>query len=212
LSETPKGPEPPRKPKPGGKAPTGKKKPKVNPKDAKKRPRGRPEFEFTQDHVSKIEALAMVGSPMDEMATILGCSEKTLERAHAAGKALADKDPTKLKNQDQIKRRIYDALLKGRATAKFEVRATLYDMVTKDKNPTMGIFYAKTQLGWKEPKSGIELSAPGGGPLVQQAPIVITPAVEKSLERIAASLELADPGDGTPAPPVLGPPKSRKGR
>lgn len=161
--------------------------------------RGRPEFIFTDDMFPKIEAFSMLGRGLDAIARLIGCSEATLERAHKADKQDPPKYGGKLK----------EALLKGREYAEAAVDKAYFDSMTIDRNPSTLIFYKKVRQGWKEPKSELEVSSPGGAPLVQGS---LTAKDRKLLQDFAKhkARALALGGDAGPAP--VDAPKNKKGR
>lgn len=72
--------------------------------------------------------LAMEGTPREEIARVIGCTAKTLEK-HYGPELCASK-------------RHCDAM----------VKASLFENAVKHNNVTAQIFYAKTQMGWKEPQ------------------------------------------------------------
>jgi hypothetical protein len=131
-----------------------------------KRGKGRPRFNFTDEIIGKIEAYSTLGRPMDQIALLIGCGERCLEKTA------------------KINDRIKDALLKGRAKKDLAIDKAVYDMITVDHSATMAIFYLKTQRGWKEPVQALELSGPNGGAVSHE----FTGTTEKSLERIADAI------------------------
>jgi len=77
--------------------------------------------------------MSAIGTPMEDMGYILGCSRETIRNA-----AKDENGP------------VFLALSKGRAEGKQAVRQTLWKEAVSGKQPAMTIFYCKTQLGMKE--------------------------------------------------------------
>lgn len=92
---------------------------------AKKRGRGRPKVKRNEEHAKQIEAMSQYGVPQEDMAATIGiCVESMLKlynAEHRRGKARANTN---------VGRRLYEKCVAGDTTAL--------------------IFWAKTQMGWKE--------------------------------------------------------------
>lgn len=80
----------------------------------------------TAEQMKTVERLAGMGVPMEDMAILIGIAEKTLRKRYAK------------------------ALETGRAKAHLEARTALFDEAVRKRNPTMLIFYCKTQLGMRD--------------------------------------------------------------
>ena len=106
-------------------------------------------FKFTDEQLKQMESLAAIGTPLDDIAAEMGCGKDTLERRM--------KEDTKIKT----------ALKRGRRRAEMKARKCLYDMAFVDKSVPMAIFWAKTQLGWKEQKQEIEITNVGPAPILK---------------------------------------------
>lgn len=89
---------------------------------------GRPRLQYNPEIAKQVLAMSQYGTPQEEIAELVGISLIPL-------------------------RRIYKKELeKGRNVAKLSVRKKLYE-ICMDGNVTALIFYAKTQLGWREKDS-----------------------------------------------------------
>lgn len=110
----------------------------------------------------QIEGMAGAGSPHEEIALVLGVSVHTLRRHYAA------------------------ELSAGLAKAHAKARQTLYQAGVLEKNPTLLIFYCKTQLGMSE-KQFMELTGKDGGPLKLEAEEKATEALTNIFGQIAAA-------------------------
>ena len=85
---------------------------------------------LTEDEISQVERLAAV-LRMEDIAAFLGITDRTLRNRM---------------NEDPVVRSAYE---KGRARAKAAVGTGLLQQA-RDGNLTAMIFYAKTQMGWRE--------------------------------------------------------------
>jgi hypothetical protein len=59
-------------------------------------------------------------------------------------------------------------LNEGMAHSNAKIVKTAHEMIVKDKNPALTIFWLKTRMGWKEPAQEVNLSM-SYGQLVEQA-------------------------------------------
>lgn len=86
---------------------------------------GRPRLQYDPEIAKQVLAMSQYGTPQEEISELVGVSLIPL-------------------------RRIYKKELeKGRNVAKLSVRKKLYE-ICMEGNVTALIFYAKTQLGWRE--------------------------------------------------------------
>ncbi len=99
---------------------------------------GRQKKLISKEDIERIEKLAGLGLTVDMIANILGISKRTLERRCSENK------------------KVSDALLKGRAVAASNVAETAYKMAVSGANPTMTIFWLKTQLKWNDKPEVVE--------------------------------------------------------
>lgn len=107
---------------------------------------GRPRLQYDPEIAKQVQAMSQYGTPQEEIAELVGISLIPL-------------------------RRIYKKELeKGRNVAKLSVRKKLYE-ICMEGNVTALIFYAKTQLGWRE-KDGKEDQAVQG-----ESGILVTPGI-----------------------------------
>ena len=94
----------------------------------------------TPETQKTVEAAAGMGLPHEQIATLLGITDKTLRARY------------KLE------------LKTGKAKANLEIASTTYKEALKG-NPTLLIWWAKTQMGWKGEKQTVELTTPPGQPM-----------------------------------------------
>lgn len=98
-------------------------------KPAKKAPakkkRGRPEFQFTDVDLAKIELLAGFGTPVPDIAKEIGCSDRTLQR------------------------RCKEQLEMGKARANAKVAGKLFANCMKGKETSI-IWWEKTRSGMSD--------------------------------------------------------------
>lgn len=94
---------------------------------------GRLKIELDEADYPKVHALARQGLNVEQIASRLGISKKTLERR------LAEDSDAK------------DALEMGRAHADGAVIAAAFEMAKSGKYPTMTQFWLRARCGWKEP-------------------------------------------------------------
>lgn len=95
----------------------------------------KPRWKLDEAQKQQVETMAGLGLIQEEIATILGVSVETLQRAM---------------KKDNTARDVFET---GRAKAKLRVTKTLYEMATVDKVPSAAIFWLKTQGGpqWRQP-------------------------------------------------------------
>jgi len=91
---------------------------------------GRPIVEFDEEQVAQLEALAAVLNK-SQIADYFGIAENTLREIE--------------KRQPEV----FEALKKGKSRAIASVATNLIKQA-KSGNTTAGIFYLKTQAGWRE--------------------------------------------------------------
>lgn len=101
--------------------------------------KGRPKFEATPEIKKQVEALAGYGIPQEQIGAIVGCSDDTLRKYFA------------------------EDLLKGKAKANAQIAQTLFNKA-KSGDTSALIFWAKTQMKWKETTVN-EITGENGGPL-----------------------------------------------
>lgn len=77
--------------------------------------RGRPKIIFSEFQIRQVEILAGLGLTREQIALVLGVSERTLRRRKADDEALAE------------------AIATGQALAAMQVARTLFDLATKRK-------------------------------------------------------------------------------
>jgi DNA-binding XRE family transcriptional regulator len=106
------------------------------------RGKGRPPAEVSDEQIQGLTPLAAYGMTVEEMATVLGISKKTLER---------------LSNRDE---RIKDAIEKGRLLAGSKLKRKAYEMAEKGDR-TMLIFLLKVRYGWSETQKHLHDINPG---------------------------------------------------
>lgn len=94
---------------------------------------GHNKIEFTDKDINQLEILSGMRMPMKYIAELLGCSKDTLD------------------NRVRDDERFASAIARGRARAGFKIHDAAYKMASSGKNPSMTIFWLKTQEGWKEP-------------------------------------------------------------
>lgn len=130
------------------------------PKPKKSKPRSKPpeaisaalkrsdngKIEFTEAMIAQIYELSKVRLPMEYIATIIGVSKDTLERA--------------AKKIDAVGA----AISKGRADAASKLFTHAYAQAISGLDSRMTIFYLKTQHRWKEPTT-VELAGIDGKPI-----------------------------------------------
>lgn len=151
-------------------------------------PVGRPKFKPTPEQIAAVQVLTACGFTQADIAaqvidptTGLGISEKTLRA------------------------RMREALDTGKAGANALVARSLFKKATGNgpQSVQAAIFWLKTQAGWKEPAQGVELSAPGGGPIqMQAAPVDLSKlSTEELLAFESIMLKLGAPQAAAALPP-----------
>lgn len=99
---------------------------------------GRPvKFRYDQTTADTVQTLATYGVPYEDIAAKYGMSSDTLVKLYS------------------------EELKKGKAEAHEKARGALFEEAVLKRNPTLLMFYCKTQLGMKE-TSGVELTNPDG--------------------------------------------------
>jgi hypothetical protein len=86
---------------------------------------GRPNFEFTQEVIDRIEKLASIMCSLQEIGDIIGCSHDTIQRNQKAK----------------------EAIKRGVANAKQTIRKTQFDIATKLNSSIMAMWLGKVYLG-----------------------------------------------------------------
>ncbi len=99
----------------------------------------RKKFEATDEKKRQVEKLAGLGLPHTQISVVIGCSRETLEK------------------------NFKEELIKGKAVANTKISQTLFEKAIQG-NTALLIFWAKTQMGWKEVQ-GLELTGKDGQPL-----------------------------------------------
>lgn len=87
---------------------------------------GKPAINITEEMRRQVLAMAGFGLKQDEIASVIGVSEKTLQR------------------------RCKEELHKGVHVANSQVLSSLFYQATKGGNVTAAIFWAKARCGWRE--------------------------------------------------------------
>lgn len=100
---------------------------------------GAPGHKVTEETQKMVENASGIGLPHEQIATLIGITDKTLRKRY---------------------RRQLDS---GKAKANMQIGSTLYTEAKKG-NPTLLIWWTKTQMGWKSQES-VQLSTPPGQPL-----------------------------------------------
>jgi hypothetical protein len=135
-------------------------------KVVKMRGRGRPAFEPSEFQRGQINAMVVCGIPVEEISRALGISEKTLVKFYR------------------------EELLIARTKAHVEMGAFIYNTALGRGDPdrrltdersraTMAIFYAKTQMKWRETSIHLHGEAPPDTDAALEA-------LTRGLDRIAA--------------------------
>lgn len=109
----------------------------------KKKP-GRPRFKVNNENKKQVETLSGLGLPQEQIASVIGCSVDTMV--------------------------VYfkDEILKGRAKANTNISQMLYKKATGGDTTAL-IFWAKTQMRWKETDK-LEITGKDDGPvLIEEA-------------------------------------------
>ena len=122
-----------------------KKKPASKKRGPPKGQGGRPPKLVIDDKVLRqVEAMAGLGLIIEDIASVLGLGERTLDRYKA--------------NSEELQA----AYKKGKARGALEVTSSLRQQINAGSVAST-IFYLKTQCRWKEPPR--EISGPDGGPI-----------------------------------------------
>lgn len=119
----------------------------------------------------QVERAAGIGLPHEQIATLLGITDKTLRKKY---------------------RRELDL---GMAKANVNVANAYYREVQKG-NPTLLIWWTKTRLGWKEDKT-LELKTPPGQPLEHRHTYGSPEILQKFYAASEAASQAALPEGGT---------------
>ena len=121
-----------------------------------KKKNGRPNFKPTTEQRKQVESLSGMGLPQEQIGALIGCSDDTLRKYFE------------------------EEILKGRAKANAKIAQTLFNKATGGDTTAL-IFWAKTQLRWKETDK-IELTGKNDGPV----------EITESKSRLLAGLGLLD--------------------
>lgn len=141
---------------------------------------GQPAWEPSEHQLGIVRQASAAGSTWRQIARLAGVREPTIKNHPAAQHAFDE----------------------GRAKAHLAIGGQIYrlalgldDQGEKVASPdkTMLIFYAKTQMGWRE-TNRFEHSGPGGAPLDPAALNVLSDAELTEFERIMEKLALASGG------------------
>lgn len=131
--------------------------------------------EPTEETKATVSGMAAMGVPQEQIAGYLGIDPKTL-RLHYR-----------------------DELNAGKATANFAVAKHLYKSATGNgpQSVTAAIFWAKTQMGWKD-TTAVEHSGPNGGPIQVEAESqydfsLLDPEEQLQLYELLAKCKRPDP-------------------
>lgn len=95
--------------------------------NAEKNKGGRPKIAWNEAVANKVHEMSQYGTPQDEIADLVGMSEPTLRKLYKK------------------------ELRQGMCLARLGARKKFYERVMAGDTACL-IFYAKTQLGWKEDK------------------------------------------------------------
>lgn len=98
---------------------------------AEKNKGGRPKITWDKAIAERVQEMSQYGTPHEEIAALVGISEPTLRKLYKK------------------------ELIQGANMAKLGVRKKLYERCMAGDTACL-IFYAKTQLGWKEDKGAKE--------------------------------------------------------
>lgn len=91
-----------------------------------KRPRGRPRFVPSEGDRKTVRTLARYGVPYENIASVVGISDRTLSKAFRAELDL------------------------GKSEANAAVMQTCFQMATSGRHPAATFFWLKCQAGWRE--------------------------------------------------------------
>lgn len=135
-------------------------------KKEKKNKGGRPRLQYDPEIAKQVQAMSQYGTPQTEIAELVGVSLVPMRRLYKK------------------------ELEKGRCVAKLAVRKKLYE-ACMEGNTACLIFYAKTQLGWRE-KDGPDMQA-----VQENSGVLVTPGIlnEDEWEK-AARQKADDKGEG----------------
>ncbi len=106
---------------------------------------GKPQFEINDQHLAVIERMAGLGSVLDDIAYVLGCSPATLDRLK---NGYTRQTKTKLIEVPPDER-VALAYNQGRALAKEKVQQKLMDLI-EGGDVAATIFWLKAQAGWSD--------------------------------------------------------------
>ena len=123
---------------------------------------GHPNHVPTEKTRADVKTMTGCGSPQDEIALTLGISKNTLRKHY----------PEELRT--------------GLAVAHSNARKALYQGGVVDRNPTLLIFYCKTQLGMTD-KQIMELTGKDGGPVQIESEQRATEALTDIFGQLAAA-------------------------
>lgn len=94
-------------------------------KSETKRGRGRPAVERNDDHAAQVQAMSQYGVPQGDIAASIGMCVETMLKLYG------------------------NEFKAGKNTANFNIGKRLYDKAIEGDTTAL-IFWAKTQMGWKE--------------------------------------------------------------
>lgn len=100
--------------------------------------KGRPKFEPSDKDRAVVKAMTGYGICQDEVARVVGVSDKTLRKHFKAELATAATE------------------------ANAAVAQSMFQMATKGKQVLAGIFWLKARAGWRET---VQVEGPGGAPI-----------------------------------------------
>lgn len=89
---------------------------------------GRPQFNFTPEMLDTIYKLVLIGTPVEDVAYVIGCSRDTIDKNAEAS----------------------EQVVKARREGNDLLRQTAFKMATSGDNTAMTIFLCKVRLGWKD--------------------------------------------------------------
>lgn len=133
---------------------------------------GRPAYVFTPAALADLATLAGAANTIDDIASVIGVSKRTLETRIAWNEKLDSED------QDEVAQ-IYRKAVAGRRS---NLRVAQYALAIgegdRGPNPTMLIWLGKQDLGQRDFRQ-LEVSGPAGGPVTVNAELL--PELEQKL-------------------------------
>ena len=162
------------------------------------RPRGRPKFEPTPEQITAVQVLTACGFTQPEICTQI---------LNPPGD---DGTPGAPITEKTLRKAFGPALERGKDGANALVARSLFKKATGNgpQSVTAAIFWLKTQAGWREPAQAMELSGPGGAPIMTANAVDLSRLDDAELIALeAVMLKLQAPAADAPpgALPVYAP-------